>query len=115
MAHENDLLPPRYTNARRIGSGGMGEIFRAEDEVLGRTVAIKVLAERYAQDKSVRARFTPVAAAVHVHELASSRSLYWNSAITNAASRRALTSSTRFSDHRLQRLSIEAQIGNHRL
>ena len=58
MAHENDLLPPRYTNARRIGSGGMGEIFRAEDEVLGRTVAIKLLAERYARDESVRARFT---------------------------------------------------------
>ena len=58
MAHENDLLPPRYKNARRIGYGGMGEIFRAEDEVLGRTVAIKVLAERYARDESVRARFT---------------------------------------------------------
>ena len=36
----------------------MGEIFRADDEVLGRTVAIKVLAERYARDESVRARFT---------------------------------------------------------
>ena len=58
MAHENDLLPPRYKNPSRIGHGGMGEIFRAEDEVLGRTVAIKVLAERYARDESVRARFT---------------------------------------------------------
>ena len=38
--------------------GGMGEIFRAEDEVLGRTVAIKVLAERYARDESLRSRFT---------------------------------------------------------
>ena len=35
----------------------MGEIFRAEDEVLGRTVAIKLLAERYARDASIRARF----------------------------------------------------------
>jgi serine/threonine protein kinase len=58
MTHENDILPPRYRNARRIGSGGMGEIFQAEDDVLGRTVAIKVLAERYARDESVRARFT---------------------------------------------------------
>ena len=58
MAHENDILPPRYRDARRIGYGGMGEIFRAEDEVLGRTVAIKVLAERYARDESLRARFT---------------------------------------------------------
>ena len=36
----------------------MGEIFRAEDEVLGRTVAVKVLAERYARDDSLRSRFT---------------------------------------------------------
>ena len=58
MAYENDILPPRYKNPHRIGHGGMGEIFRAEDEVLGRTVAIKVLAERYSRDESVRARFT---------------------------------------------------------
>ena len=35
----------------------MGEIFRAEDEVLGRTVAVKLLAERHARDASIRARF----------------------------------------------------------
>ena len=58
MPRENDILPPRYRDPRRIGYGGMGEIFQAEDEVLGRTVAIKVLSERYARDESVRARFT---------------------------------------------------------
>ena len=36
MRSENDLLPPRYLRPTRIGHGGMGEIFRAEDEVLGR-------------------------------------------------------------------------------
>jgi predicted Ser/Thr protein kinase len=35
----------------------MGEIFLATDDVLGRDVAIKVLAERYAQDESLRERF----------------------------------------------------------
>jgi serine/threonine-protein kinase len=35
----------------------MGEIFLARDEVLGREVAVKVLAERYAQDESLRERF----------------------------------------------------------
>ena len=58
MPHANDILPPRYADPHRIGYGGMGEIFRAEDEVLGRTVAIKVLAERYSRDESIRARFT---------------------------------------------------------
>src|SRR5881392_1204457 len=58
MSSPDELLPPRYRRPSRIGYGGMGEIFRAEDEVLGRTVAIKVLAERYARDEALRARFT---------------------------------------------------------
>jgi eukaryotic-like serine/threonine-protein kinase len=36
----------------------MGDIYRATDSLLGRQVAIKVLAERYAQDEAVRQRFT---------------------------------------------------------
>jgi hypothetical protein len=42
----------------------MGEIFRATDTTLGRVVAVKVLAEGYAQDASVRERFTREALAV---------------------------------------------------
>ena len=36
----------------------MGEIYHAIDELLGRAVAVKVLAERYADDPGVRERFT---------------------------------------------------------
>jgi eukaryotic-like serine/threonine-protein kinase len=53
-----NLLPDRYRNPERVGQGGMGEIYRAEDTVLGRTVAVKMLAERYAADQAVRERFT---------------------------------------------------------
>src|SRR6266508_3057454 len=35
----------------------MGDIYRATDSVLGREVAVKILAERYSQDGSVRERF----------------------------------------------------------
>ena len=45
-------------NPERIARGGMGEIFRAEDADLARIVAIKVLADRYANDEAIRARFT---------------------------------------------------------
>ena len=58
MATKTDLLPSRYRNPELIGQGGMGEIYRAEDEVLGRTVAVKMLAGRYSADEAVRGRFT---------------------------------------------------------
>src|ERR671936_1325766 len=54
---EVDILPPRYRSPRRIGRGGMGDIYRATDDTLGRAVAVKVLAERYAQDEAIRERF----------------------------------------------------------
>ena len=64
MSVSTGVLPERYANAQQIGRGGMGEIFRATDTALGRAVAIKVLDDRYAQDFSVRQRFTREALAV---------------------------------------------------
>jgi eukaryotic-like serine/threonine-protein kinase len=57
MVSTIDVLPGRYANPRPIGSGGMGRIFRATDSELSRDVAVKVLADRYASDEQVRARF----------------------------------------------------------
>ena len=58
MPVDTDILPARYRSPRRIALGGMGEIYRATDSSLGRAVAVKLLAERYARDESVRRRFT---------------------------------------------------------
>src|ERR671934_58242 len=58
MAVETEILPARYRSPARIALGGMGEIYRATDSTLGRAVAVKLLAERYARDESVRRRFT---------------------------------------------------------
>jgi serine/threonine-protein kinase len=57
MRVEVDILPPRYRSPRRIGRGGMGDIYRATDDTLGRAVAVKVLAERYSEDEAIRQRF----------------------------------------------------------
>jgi eukaryotic-like serine/threonine-protein kinase len=58
MAVDTDILPERYRSPQRVGRGGMGDIYRATDEVLGRRVAVKVLADRYAHNEDVRRRFT---------------------------------------------------------
>ena len=58
MTTKMDILPSRYRTPELIGQGGMGEIYRAEDELLGRTVAVKVLAKRFSADEALRGRFT---------------------------------------------------------
>jgi serine/threonine protein kinase len=51
------VLSHRYRLDQRLASGGMGEVWKATDELLGRPVAVKVLKERYSSDESFRERF----------------------------------------------------------
>ncbi|MDQ3888952.1 MAG: Stk1 family PASTA domain-containing Ser/Thr kinase [Actinomycetota bacterium] len=53
----NTLFDGRYRILRRIGSGGMANVYVAEDEELGRRVAIKILNDRYANDDLSNERF----------------------------------------------------------
>lgn len=68
----------RYRLLEPLGKGGMGEVFLAEDPVLGRKVAIKVLPREYATNQERRARLVHEARAasalnhpniITVHEL----------------------------------------------
>ena len=47
----------RYRLDSRIATGGMGEVWRGTDTVLGREVAVKLLKTEYADDPTFRARF----------------------------------------------------------
>src|SRR3954447_24349096 len=51
-------LPPRYRVVRHIANGGMATVWAAEDSILERLVAVKVLAPGYAVDEAARRRFT---------------------------------------------------------
>ncbi|MEG0217668.1 MAG: Stk1 family PASTA domain-containing Ser/Thr kinase [Raoultibacter sp.] len=53
----------RYKMADRIGIGGMAEVYRAQDSVLGRVVAVKVMLPQYAADPAFTQRFRQEAAA----------------------------------------------------
>ena len=48
---------PQYEIASHIGKGGMGEVFRAKNQKLGRDVAIKVLPEKFVEGTERIARF----------------------------------------------------------
>ena len=52
----------RYKITERIGIGGMAEVYKAQDQVLGRTVAVKVMLPQYAADPEFTARFKQEAA-----------------------------------------------------
>jgi eukaryotic-like serine/threonine-protein kinase len=50
-------LPERYKVVRHIANGGMAGVWEAQDELLGRAVAVKVLAQHLSDDDRARKRF----------------------------------------------------------
>src|SRR5437870_3653514 len=54
----------KYEIVDKLGEGGMGEVYRAKDSSLNRTVAVKILPPDVANDPNRRARFEQEARAL---------------------------------------------------
>ncbi|MCO5970271.1 serine/threonine-protein kinase [Actinoallomurus soli] len=52
-----DVLNNRYVLDERLAIGGMGEVWKATDRLLGRPVAVKLLKQQYLGDETFRGRF----------------------------------------------------------
>jgi eukaryotic-like serine/threonine-protein kinase len=57
MVEPGTIIDGRYEVLSRIGSGGMADVYLAQDALLGRQVALKLLQHRFAQDQEFVERF----------------------------------------------------------
>ena len=57
MADEQRILGGRYLLKDKVGTGGMAVVYRAQDQRLNRTVAVKIMLPQYAADATFAARF----------------------------------------------------------
>ncbi|HLB21010.1 MAG TPA: Stk1 family PASTA domain-containing Ser/Thr kinase, partial [Solirubrobacteraceae bacterium] len=57
MVEPDTIIDGRYKVISRVGSGGMADVYLAEDQLLGRQVALKLLHQHFADDQEFVERF----------------------------------------------------------
>jgi eukaryotic-like serine/threonine-protein kinase len=57
MVEPDTIIDGRYRVISRLGSGGMADVYLAEDQLLGRQVAVKLLHHHFAEDQEFVERF----------------------------------------------------------
>src|SRR5271155_1543053 len=57
MIEPETIIDGRYRVLSRLGSGGMADVYLAEDQLLGRQLAVKVLHHHFAEDQEFVERF----------------------------------------------------------
>src|SRR5271154_4442402 len=57
MIEPETIIDGRYRVISRLGSGGMADVYLAQDQMLGRQVAVKVLHHHFAEDQEFVERF----------------------------------------------------------
>lgn len=57
MLEVGTFLADRYEIIAKVGAGGMSDVYKAKDHILGRFVAIKVLKQEYSEDRNFVTKF----------------------------------------------------------
>ncbi len=86
MLNAGTFLADRYEILEKIGAGGMSNVYKAKDHVLGREVAIKVLKEEFGEDTTFVSKFRTEAQSaaglehpniVNIYDVGSEDGLYY--------------------------------------
>lgn len=57
MVEKGSFIADRYEILEKIGAGGMSDVYKAKDQVLGRYVAVKILKQEFAEDVNFVTKF----------------------------------------------------------
>ena len=86
MLEKGAFIAARYEITEKIGTGGMSDVYKATDVVLGRQVAVKVLKEEFANDENFVSKFRSEASnaaklehpnIVNIYDVGSEDGLYY--------------------------------------
>lgn len=86
MLAEGMYLADRYEIISKIGAGGMSDVYKAKDNILGRFVAIKVLKQEFSEDRTFVTKFRTEAQSaaglehpniVNIYDVGSEEGLYY--------------------------------------
>ena len=79
-------LADRYEIVSKVGAGGMSDVYKAKDHILGRIVAIKVLKQEFSEDRTFVSKFRSEAQSaaglehpnvVNIYDVGSEDGLYY--------------------------------------
>ncbi len=86
MITQGVFIADRYEVIDKVGSGGMSDVYRAKDHILGREVAIKILKQEFSEDATFVAKFRTEAQSaaglehpniVNIYDVGSENGMYY--------------------------------------